>query len=94
MFLINALAKPKKETEQYGEVVGAYVSLYIDYKDIEGAIQLAKFYIKEEGWKVVKVEEEYFVLDSSEDVEEDQVPLYREALEDGYAIIFNCYEEE
>ncbi|CAA0143134.1 hypothetical protein TM902_120099 [Tenacibaculum maritimum] len=94
MFLINVLAKPKKETEQYGEVVGAYVSLYIDYKDIEGAIQLAKFYIKEEGWKVVKVEEEYFVLDSSEDVEEDQVPLYREALEDGYAIIFNCYEEE
>ncbi|CAA0146594.1 hypothetical protein [Tenacibaculum maritimum] len=94
MFLINVLAKPKKETEQYGEVVGAYVSLYIDYKDIEGAIQLAKFYIKEEGWKVVKIEEEYFVLDSSEDVEEDQVPLYREALEDGYAIIFNCYEEE
>ncbi|CAA0195311.1 hypothetical protein [Tenacibaculum maritimum] len=94
MFLINVLAKPKKETEQYGEVVGAYVSLYIDYKDIEGAIQLAKFYVKEEGWKVVKVEEEYFVLDSSEDVEEDQVPLYREALEDGYAIIFNCYEEE
>ncbi|CAA0190276.1 hypothetical protein JIP1097_20197 [Tenacibaculum maritimum] len=94
MFLINVLAKPKKETEQYGEAVGAYVSLYIDYKDIEGAIQLAKFYVKEEGWKVVKVEEEYFVLDSSEDVEEDQVPLYREALEDGYAIIFNCYEEE
>ncbi|MFL0089275.1 hypothetical protein V2550_11410 [Tenacibaculum maritimum] len=94
MFLINVLAKPKKETEQYGEVVGAYVSLYIDYKDIEGAIQLAKFYIKEEGWKVVKIEEEYFVLDSLEDVEEDQVPLYREALEDGYAIIFNCYEEE
>ncbi|MDB0602470.1 hypothetical protein PL373_15235 [Tenacibaculum maritimum] len=94
MFLINVLAKPKKETEQYGEVVGAYVSLYIDYKDIEGAIQLAKFYVKEEGWKVVKVEEEYFVLDSPEDVEQNQVALYREALEDGYAIIFNCYEEE
>ena len=46
MFLINALAKPTKKSEQYDEVIGAYVSLYIDYKDIEGAYRLAKYYIK------------------------------------------------
>lgn len=94
MFLINALAKPKKTSEHYDEVLGAYVSLYIDYKDIDGAIRLAKYYIKDEGWKVTDIEEEYYVLESIEDVEEDQKELYTEALEYGYSIVFNCYEEE
>ncbi|WP_420552467.1 hypothetical protein [Tenacibaculum aiptasiae] len=94
MFLINALAKPRKSSEHYDEVIGAYVSLYIDYKDIEGAIRLAKFYIKDEGWKVTEIEEEYFTLDSVNDVDDDQKELYEEALEYGYSIIFNCYEEE
>ncbi len=95
MFLINALAKPKKSSEHYDEVIGAYVSLYIDYKDIEGALKLAKFYIKDEGWKVTEIEEEYFSLDSVNDVEEEeQKELYNEAVEYGYSIVFNCYEEE
>ena len=94
MFLINALAKPTKSAEQYDEVIGAYVSLYIDYKDIEGAFKLAKFYIKEEEWKVTEIEEEYFTLDSVTDAEEDHAELYEEALEYGYAMIFNCFEEE
>jgi hypothetical protein len=94
MFLINALAKPTKNSEQYDEVIGAYVSLYIDYKDIEGAYKLANYYIKSEGWKVTEIEEEYFTLDTVNDVDEDQVELYEEALEYGYSIIFNCFEEE
>ncbi|MFT4576802.1 MAG: hypothetical protein ACI9SI_001736 [Polaribacter sp.] len=94
MFLINALATPTKSSEQYDEVIGAYVSLYIDYKDIEGAFKLAKYYIKEEGWKVTEIEEEYFTLDSITDAEEDHIELYEEALEYGYSIIFNCFEEE
>ncbi len=95
MFLINALAKPKKSSEHYDEVIGAYVSLYIDYKDIEGALKLASFYIKDEGWKVTEIEEEYFRLDSVNDVEEEeQKELYNEAVEYGYSIVFNCYEEE
>lgn len=94
MFLINALAKPTKKSEQYDEVIGAYVSLYIDYKDLEGAYKLAKYYIKSEGWKITELEEEYFTLDSVNDVDEEQVELYEEALEYGYSIIFNCFEEE
>ena len=94
MFFINALAKPKKTSEHYDEVIGAYVSLYIDYKDIEGAIRLAKFYIKDEGWKVTEIEEEYFTLNSVSEVEDDQKELYKEAIEYGYSIVFNCYEEE
>ena len=94
MFLINALAKPTKKSAQYDEVIGAYVSLYIDYKDINGAFKLAKYYIKEEGWKVTEIEEEYFTLDNVSDVDEDHIELYEEALEYGYSMIFNCFEED
>ena len=94
MFLINALAKPTKKSEQYGEVIGAYVSLYIDYKDIEGAFRLAKYYIKSEGWKLTELEEEYFTLEGTSDVDEEHLELYEEAQEYGYALIFNCFEED
>ncbi len=94
MFLINALAKPKKSSKLYDEVIGAYVSLYIDYKDIDGAFKLAKSYIKEEGWKVTEIEEDYFSLESIDDADEDQKEFYNEAKEFGYTMIFNCYEEE
>ncbi|ALU75693.1 MULTISPECIES: hypothetical protein [Tenacibaculum] len=94
MFLINALAKPKKSSEHYDKVVGAYVSLYIDYKDISGALELAKYYIKDEGWKLTEIEEEYFTLDSINDVDQEQKELYEEAVEYGYTIVFNCYQEE
>jgi hypothetical protein len=94
MFLINALAKPTKKSDQYDEVIGAYVSLYIDYKDIDGAYRLAKYYIKSEGWKVTEIEKEYFTLDSVTDVDEEHVELYEEALEFGCSMIFNCFEED
>ncbi|MFT5762521.1 MAG: hypothetical protein ACI8WA_001651 [Polaribacter sp.] len=38
------MAKPTKSSEQYDEVIGAYVSLYIDYKGIDGAFKLAKLH--------------------------------------------------
>jgi len=96
MYLINLQAKPKKESEYYDDYVGAFVSVYVDYKDINGAVALAKYYVKEEGWKVTKVDDEYFTLNSVEDLgeEEGQEELYNEALEYGYAIILNCYEED
>lgn len=96
MYLINIQAKPKKKSEHYDDYEGAFVSVYVDYKDLNGAISLAKFYTKSEGWKVTKVEDEYFTLDSLADVEKEEsaIELYNEALEYGYAIIFNCYEEE
>ena len=43
---------------------------------------------------LTEIEEEYFTLDSVNDVDEDQKELYEEAIEYGYTIVFNCYEEE
>lgn len=96
MYLINIQAKPKKKSDYYKQYAGAFVSVYVDYKDLNGAINLAKYYVNEEGWKVVKVEDEYFTLNAVEDVnnDESQIELYNEALVYGYAIILNCYEED
>ena len=94
MYLINIHAKPTKESEQYDEVIGAFVSIYIDYKDLEGAMELAQFYVREEGWKIDEVEEEYYTINSTEDLDEEDLELYEEALEYGFSMIFNCYETE
>ena len=94
MYLINIHAKPTKESEQYDEVIGAFVSIYIDYKDLEGAMELAQYYVREEGWKIDEVEEEYYTIDSTEDLDEEDLELYEEALEYGFSMIFNCYETE
>ena len=94
MFLINMEAIPTKSSDQYGEVLGAFVSLYIDYKDIDGAFKLAKYYIEEEGWKITDLENDFSLVTDKDALDEEQMVLYKEALEYGYAIIFNCYEEE
>lgn len=95
MYLINIHAKPTKESDQYDKVMGAYVSVYIDYKDIDGAFELAKIYTQEEGWIIDEVEKDYFTLNSKDDiVDNEEKELYNEAVEFGYALIFNCYETE
>lgn len=94
MYLINIHAKPTKESEQYEEVIGAYVSIYLDYKDIEGAMELAKFYVRDEGWEIDEIEEEYYSIDSTDDVDEEDIELYDEAVKYGFSMIFNCYESE
>jgi len=96
MYLINIQAKPTKESDYYDTAAGAFASVYVDYKDLKGAVVLAKYYVKEEGWEIVKVDDQYFTLNSIDDVEkeEDQLELYNEALEYGFSLILNCYEEE
>lgn len=94
MFLFNAHAVPSKESEYFNEVVGAYVSIYIDYADLEGAQKLCKFYIENEGWKMESLEEEYFHINDESELEDDQKEFFEETLEYGYTMVFNCYESD
>lgn len=94
MFLINAHAKPTKESDQYDKVIGAYISIYLNYADIDGAFELAKYYIKGEGWVLDDVEDEYYTINSKSELEDDEQELYDECLEYGFSMIFNCYESE
>lgn len=94
MFLINLQAEPKKGSEYYEKVVGAFVSVYIDYLDAEGAIQLAKYYTEEEGWKVNNVDDEFFEIEDEKELDKENREFYDEAKEYGYTMVFNCYESD
>jgi len=94
MYQINAHATPTELSNQYGKVKGAYVTIYVNYADIDGAYELAKYYIGIDGWRIDELEDEYFVLNSPNDVEKTEVQFYNEALKEGYSLIFNCYESE
>lgn len=94
MYLINLQAKPENDSEYFDKVAGAFVSVYIDYIDGEGAIQLAKFYTEEEGWKVESVDDEFFEIENKEELDEELQEFYNEAKEYGYTMVFNCYESE
>lgn len=92
MYLINLHAVPTKQTDYFDELAGAYISAYIDYKDAEGAIQLSKFYVESEGWVVNNIEEDYFVIEDVEELDEEQKEFYNEAKEYGFTLVFNGYE--
>ncbi|WP_298899901.1 hypothetical protein [uncultured Psychroserpens sp.] len=92
MYQIIAHAKPKKESEHFGEFLGAYATLFIDFKEIDGAYVLAKHYIENEGWEIIELEDEYFIINSIEDMAEDYQQYYYEVFEYGYSLIFNTYD--
>ena len=65
--------------------------------DIHGAIELAKYYIESENWKVIEVEDEYYSITSKDQMGDDYEKYYEEVQELGYSLIFNTYsldEEE
>lgn len=94
MYLINLHAVPTNSSEHFEKIMGAFVSTYIDYKDIDGAVKLAQLYVEDEGWKVGNVEDEYYIINSANELEDEQKEVFDEAKEHGYAMFFNCYESD
>lgn len=87
--------KPKESNEEYfGKVMGAYVSILLDYKDYEGALALSKFYVTENGWDIFDIEEEYYTFENKDDLPEDYQQYFEEVKEFGYSLIFSLYNEE
>ncbi|UII18968.1 hypothetical protein [Fulvivirga ligni] len=78
--------------EFHGKVTGAYASILIDYKDYDGAINLATFYTQQSGWEFIELEDEYYIFDEKEDLPDDYQAYFDEVIEFGYSIIFNTYK--
>jgi hypothetical protein len=70
--------------------VGAYVNCWIDFKLLEGALVLAKFYIRKEGWRVRNVEKHGWVNGPAA-VDRGSVRYFREAKRDGASFVFHRY---
>ena len=94
MFQIIAHVKPTEKSKHSNKYKGAYAALFINYKDIDGAFELAKYYIREDGWDVIELEQEYFIIEDKEEMDENHNEYYDEIIDSGYSLIFNLYENE
>ncbi len=95
MFHIIIHCQPKKENEEFfGKVIGAYASILIDYKDYDGVMELSKYYVEENGWDILEIENEYYTFENKEDLSDDYQQFFDELSEFGYSVIFNTYNEE
>ena len=68
--------------------------MLIDYKDYYGAVELSKYYVNDNGWRVIEVDEEYFVFEGKGDLPDDYRQYFHEVAEYGYSITFNAYRSE
>jgi hypothetical protein len=94
MFQIIAHVKPTEKSEHFGKYKGAYAVLFINYNDIDGAFELAKYYVTEDDWEIIELEQEYLVIDDKEEMDESYSEYYDEIMDSGYSMIFNLYENE
>lgn len=95
MFHIVIHCKPKRDNEEFfGKVIGAYASILIDYKDYEGVMELSKYYVEEDGWEILNIEEEYYTFENKNDLPEDYQQYFDELAEFGYSMIFNTYDNK
>ena len=94
MYRITAHVKPKKGSKKFDGIEGAFTVLFIDYKDIDGAFELAKYYIQDEDWEIIELEKEYFVIENENEMPEGYEKFYNEVFEYGYSLIFNTYETD
>ena len=92
MYQIIAHTKPTKDNELFAEIQGAYAVIFVDFKEIDGAYVLARYYIELEGWEIIEFEDEYFIIDSIEDMADDYKQYYDEVLKYGFSLIFNTYD--
>ena len=67
---------------------------YINFADIDGAYELARYYIVDNGWEIKEMEDEYFIINSIDEVNDEQVKYVNEAFDEGYSIVFYSYESE
>jgi len=94
MFQIIAHVKPTENSKHFAKYKGAYAVLFINYKDIDGAFELAKYYIIEDDWEIIELEQEYFIIEGKQEMDESYSQYYDEIMEKGYSLVFNLYENE
>src|SRR5688500_6877570 len=91
LFTILAFKLPRsaaRAARRSGE--GAYVNCWIDFKLDDGALMLAKHYIRQAGWRIRRIEEHRW-FDGPRDVEPGSVRYFREAKRNGASFVFHRY---
>jgi hypothetical protein len=70
---------PKPKTQLAIEAAGAFVNCWIDFREQEGAEQLAKFYLTQEGWDFEETQEATWVDRTTYDPDSEGMGYFLEA---------------
>jgi hypothetical protein len=88
-FRIHAVARKGNKHHPAGS--GAHVSCWVNFRLYEGALELAKFYVKKAGWSVQSVSSHAW-LNGPSHAARGTVRYYREALRVGASFVFHEYQ--
>jgi hypothetical protein len=89
-FTLLAYKKRTRSVTGRSRRVGAYVNCWINFRLYEGALALAKFYIRNYGWQIRSLEDHRWI-NGPADVKRGSVRYFREAKRDGASFVFHNY---
>ena len=91
---IHAIPNTKENPDAAKEFGGSYVNCWINFLLEDGAVELSKFYIRQNGWIPLEITEDnlWFNQDDCETTEEKQ--YFSEADEYGACLIWHSYPFE
>lgn len=73
---------------------GAYVSCWINYPAEDGALAVAKHYIRDAGWITKRLIDKKWIRASDEYQKDDVAQYYKEAVTDGSCFVFHLYKRK
>jgi hypothetical protein len=85
-FLIHATPATSSNLKKYG---GAHVSCWVHFPHHEGALALAKHYLRKVGWRVEKIEEVRWTIRA--DMPRKSLQYFDEAAKDGSSFVIHTY---
>ena len=85
-FVLRAV--PRHRQGKLIGVRGAYVSCWINFRLYEGALALAKFYVRNQGWAVRSVDSHVWINGPS-DAAAGTLRYFREAQKRGASFVFH-----
>jgi hypothetical protein len=91
MFFFSVEAKPKPRTKKAMEFGGAHVNCWIDFKLQDGAEQLARFYIRKDGWLPVSVDDVRWVIKADYVARPEWLDYYLEARKSGAFFVYHTW---
>ena len=88
-FVIHALQASPNRRRRDGRREGAYVCCWIDFAIEDGALELAKFYIRKARYRPRSVKERMWV--EPRECPAGSAKYFREAKDDGASLVFQRY---
>ena len=94
MWLFTIHAIPNEKSPDFKESGGAYINCWIDFTLQDGAELLARFYIEQNNWIVMEIDEVSWVEDDDYPIGESNREYFLDAEKDGASFLYCQYPLE